>query len=499
MRASVRGARYLRSHAALFNSVVGSSTSASALSLLAADPAASSAAASAVASSAARLRRAFGAAAPADAGAAGDGAVLSAWVQSYYRRPRPDLLVPALSFAGGVPGSWTGAAAFGGAVFLGTVARAAAPSAAEVTALVEAASSAAAARVAAGGDFNRCAEQLDTLLRGLRLAGGEGRDALLARVSAAWRDDVLAHPGANSDAGGAAEPLADLLALADSLAPPAADGGGGARAVGDPLLWPVPALDLPAFERHIAAEPLSPYGATRYLLLHTRAGHALAAAPSRRAAWAEFAPALAATVTAALVDGYWSRFYATGDPATLVRVLDVGALYLPFADEYGDAPLLLAAPPGAPPGAWVADLADDALAAMRFEAGRYALWTLLANAQVHTQVGGWFLRQAGDAADAAALLDPFSRAAELSHADEQRLLLQRLLAPAIRNAYAHAQHDGIGSGLWPAEGSVEDAVSPHADADPDASPLHGAAAQASEPLESVVAALLRGGAKCGGG
>jgi hypothetical protein len=262
-------------------------------------------------------------------------------------------------------------------------------------------------------------------------------------------------------------------------------------------------VDLPAFEAHVAAAPLSFYGATRHLFLHTRTAHALAAR-GRRADFAAFAPAAAAEVTRALVDGCWSTFYASGDPAALARVLDVGVLYLPHADEYGDS--ALAAPGAGAPAdeaRWDDDFDGDAVARMRFDAGRHALWSLLANAQAHVQVGGWLLRQAGDALDGAALLDPVSRLATVSRDDERRLQLQRLLAPALRAAHAHALDSGIGCGRWPPsydDGGGGGGAAPQLeDGAAAASPLHGAAADSSAAvhLGADVAAVLGSGDAAG--
>ena len=429
---------------------------------------------------------------------------LNEWVQTYYRRQRPDLLLPALAHAARVPGALVGSAAMGGAVFLAHVLARVCSSAADMAAVLAHARLVAAAALADSGDndvglAHRLAEQLDTLLRAFMLCNRRDFDEVLREVQGAWRADLAAALAARGDAGG--EQPSDLAALADSLLPPSTPARSAARAA-SLLAWPVPALDLPRFEAHLAAEAFSPYGATRHLFLHTRAAHLLASAGKARAAdFAAFAPPLAALVTAALVDGYWSHFYATGDPAAISRVLDVGVLYLPFADEFGDA--AIAGPASADDERWAGAFDGDALAHMRFEAGRHALWTLLANAQVHAQVGGWFLRDAGAALDSAALLDPVSRLATLSHEGERRLQLQRLLAPAMRTAHAHAMEYGIGSGQWPASydegasaaGSRVAALEAHPGATAAGSALHGAPSiGTSTDIGAAVAALLSAGA-----
>jgi hypothetical protein len=246
--------------------------------------------------------------------------------------------------------------------------------------------------------------------------------------------------------------------------------------------------------------------------MHTRAGYVLAR--QSKPSFAVLVPHLATVVTRALVDGYWSYFYATGDPVAISKVLDVGTPYTAFVEEYGDAPVVHYKP--LPRGAdgsgssddpvfrdWAADFEDDPYSLMRFDTSRYALWTLVMNAATHTHVGESFLRQADQLHDHVALLDPVTRLETMTAFGEQRLQLIKLLAPAVHEMHQRALMDGIGSGQWPASydagrlaalsgeglGSAARLLS---DGTGD-SALHGAPAEQSQDVGAALAALLKSG------
>ena len=245
-----------------------------------------------------------------------------------------------------------------------------------------------------------------------------------------------------------------MRALAASLLPPP-----GAHNRTSFLRWPIPTLNLSAFEAHLRSEPFALYGATRHLFARTHAMHALAqrgtrnsepnAATTARHTFVVLSPRLAQDVTVSMVEAMWAHFYATGDARAVSRVVDVGVAYGEFLDEFGDAPVTafngldddMSPPPEA--------IADDPYARMRFNASRFALWSLLWHASRHTAVGDAFASSYASLNDKAALLDPMDTGEVLTAFGRSRLELMRVLLPSMTECAASAWSGGIGSGTWP--------------------------------------------------
>lgn len=404
---------------------------------------------------------------------------LSAWMQCYYRRPSPELLPGALLAALRDPSPWSGARSLVGAAFLAGVLRASARDAASARGVLSvffaaareeaiargvsmtgegSARSAFEAASDAGGE-----ELFDTLLRSFWLAGGVGGglhfDEILAGASAEACMNVAASPfdewdgegGASGGGdGGGGRPRvsrADRAALASSIFPPPEERCRASSVVS----WPLPLQNMAAFEAHLRGARFALYGATRYWFARTHAMHALGAKGdvSSRASFSALSPPLAQDVTIALVDALWAHFYATGDGRRVVsRVLDVGTDYADFLEEEGTAPvetcvdvrgvLFGAAPPPL-------SVADSPLDLARFNASRYALWSLLVAAREHTAVGDAFAADFSELNDAAVL-----RPDELTAFARKRLTICHALLAAMQEAAAAASVTGIGSGNWPA-------------------------------------------------
>jgi hypothetical protein len=321
---------------------------------------------------------------------------------------------------------------------------------------------------------------VDTLLRALWLAGGEGGGGGGARGGggeAALFDGALARAlpryagmlagarswaaaGGSADAQAAGGGAAFDAALVASLAPPSRG-----RQVPPLTSWPLPTVSFAAFEASLGAWanghgggdgagdiPLLARG-SRYLLAALRS-------VARRGVDGHNAtvgvPELASLATQSLVDALWATFFATGDPAAVERVLDAGTGYAEFLEEHGDAWVTKfrsgsvggegggdAAPrdfTGVPPS-----LEDDPLASMRFSASRYALWSLLVNASTHTAVGDAVARHH----DAVAELAAEGGREGMTAFGLRRLELLDALAPSLGALAEHAAAHGIGSGAWP--------------------------------------------------
>jgi hypothetical protein len=417
---------------------------------------------------------------------------LAAWMQCYYRRPSPELLPGAFLAALHDPRPWSGARSLAGAAFLAGILRASARDGASARGVLgvffAAAREAAIARgVSVTGDgsarsaFEAAAdaggeEVFDTLFRAFWLAGGGGGglhfDEILAGASAEACANVAASPpeewageggrggggggggggrgGDDENGGGGGSPRApraDRAALALSIFPPA-DERCRASSV---LTWPLPLQNMAAFETHLKSARFALYGATRFWFARTHAMHALGAkgGVSARASFSALSPPLAQDITVALVDALWAHFYATGDGRRVVsRVLDVGTDYADFLEEEGTAPVetcvdergvVFGASP--PP----LSVADSPLDLARFNAARYALWSLLVAARGHTAVADAFAADFSELNDAAVL-----RPDELTAFARKRLTICHALLAAMQEAAAVASVEGIGSGNWPA-------------------------------------------------
>ena len=375
-------------------------------------------------------------------------------MQTYYRKPRPDLLMGALVEGMRASASLLGPAALPSAVFLSHVLRAAvrtSDAAAGLLARCVSASGSASPPKAASSAAG--SEALDTLLRAMRLSGAPHLQTCVEAASRQWTRAVRDLSGDEE-----ASRHQEHECLTRSLRE-----GSGAPF----LTWPVPALGVTAFQATIEGTEFPVWGATRHLFLRTHAFHVMAR--HQRPRFVATLPDLASLVTTSMLDGYWAHFYATGDALTAVtRVLDVATPYCDFVEEYGDvwvthyAPSLRDSDPsrtaggvdvsGAPP-----EFDDDPYNRMKFVTSRYALWSLLVHAATHTAVGDCFARLALSAHDRAALVSPLTRAGTITAFGERQLQLMQLIFPAVQDLRVRATESGIGSGQWPATYEDEDA------------------------------------------
>ena len=413
------------------------------------------------------------------------GPPLEEWMQSFYRRPRPDLLVGGFLCALKTPGAWVGSGALPGSSFLGGLLRPLLRTTPDVELLF--ATLMRGAVEASGGEEVEgealpsgagVPEVMDTVLRGLAFSGTTPGAQFLAATSSMYKQELAVRPLGRGETPGN---RAAAVALATSLSPPHP---------APPLAeWAIPSLNLPAFEAHIAAQEFSHYGCgSRFLFAHTHAAWAVAA--TDKAAYRAGAPRLANLVTRGMVDAYWGAFYATGDPVWPLRVLDVGTPYAEFLDEFGDewvsqynpslsrdssalasaarAEAVTAGAAGDEERAASASARADAayysglpealvdsadtspLPLLRFDTSRYALWTLLLHAGTHTSVAQTFFRHASAVNDKLAKMDPVARSEDVTSFGNSRAVLLQALLPAMMQLGGPADQHGIGSGVWPA-------------------------------------------------
>ena len=367
------------------------------------------------------------------------------WMQTYYRRPKPEFL-PAAIIEGRNTGVMLPSSSFSMAVFMSRLFKASFRKEEDRRKLVLQ------SLLAASNGENIDLDMLETLLRSLYLADDPLCDLILQQQLKSMKE--LNHDA--SDAG----------LLAASLTPPV-DGSRPHFST-----WPIPVINLQGFESHImslaaqygAVAMGSQYGrGSLYLLRHMQAAAQQSAADPKRFR-SHTAPALASLVTCQLVDAYWAGFYSTGDPVYVDKVLDVATQYVDFFEEFGDAWVTQyrqppPPPPSQPSGGLAAkavdydgvppDIADDPLATMRFETSRYALWTFLINASTHTAVCDAFKRHTGRVADSLSVLDSTSVEARMTVFGRKRLRLLELLMPQVAQLATQAGQSGIGSGTWP--------------------------------------------------
>jgi hypothetical protein len=379
---------------------------------------------------------------------------LQEWMQTFYRRPRPDLLLGVWAAAAQTPGAFTGPGAFPAAVFLSrSVVQQFEHSSDRLYSWIDALSFA--SSLGAGLDNPpqtslHSAALMETLFRALYLADKPLFDATLGEIVPTW---VREHQEEHEV--GADDEVSELAAAAASLFPPPP-----AR-VRVPLLdWPIPSMSLSTFEAHVTQSRFPIYAASRYLFSGTHACYQLA--NKDRGRLAVLLPHVASCVTNSLVDGYWSEFYARGTPHAVLRVIDVATPYMDFVDEYGvewatkykQAEAAVSLSSGWNDlGGIPEEFGSDPYARMRFETSRYALWSLLVNAATHTVVGDVFIRHAAAMDERVAMLGPLSDV-EIAHVGmtafgRTQLRLMKILSPSIADLYQHADKIGIGSGIWP--------------------------------------------------
>jgi hypothetical protein len=151
-----------------------------------------------------------------------------------------------------------------------------------------------------------------------------------------------------------------------------------------------------------------------------------------------------------MVDAYWGVFYATGEGGAVERVMDVATGYWEFVEEFGLGPALQYTTTPLPP-----DLQDTPYVAMRFQASRHALWSLLWHAQRHTAVGDHYtssLKQLNDRAVLSSLGEGEGEEGEgqgITRFGRDRLDLLLHIKPTMQALSALAWEQGVGSGKWP--------------------------------------------------
>ena len=388
---------------------------------------------------------------------------LQEWMQTYYRRPRPDLLVGAWAIASKIPGALTGDAALSGAVFMSHIVlnfqqEKHLHSSLEVLNAASRMRNGTTSESSSGENSTkdsdlRSAELTETLYRAMYLANRPAFDRRLEAVSSRWLASLSETVDSDDE----------LAALAQSLFPPPKE------RIRVPLLeWPIPALSLAVFELHVTRSRYPIYAVTRYLFSGTHAAYLLAK-KSDLMRLAQLLPQLATVVTMSMVDGLWAEFYATGNPKAIIRILDVGTPYMDFIEEYGVLPVTgykneLNARRGAPAvtltSGWgdpaasglAEEFVSDPYSRMRFETSRYALWTLLIHSSTHTSVGDTLLQHSAMTEDRVAMFGPFGAEEEgamTAHGRTQLLLLKAIM-PSIASLRRHSEAGGIGSGHWPA-------------------------------------------------
>ena len=382
---------------------------------------------------------------------------LSEWMQTYYRRPRPDLFRGALIEALQTPGAFAGPAALPAAVFLSYVLPRIAATPSELRATLQYCSDA--ARATAGtvesGEWIH-GEVLDTVLRAMYLAHSPLFDHHLEHITAVSAHGV--QDGLNDDDTMNAERRAELASVTKSLYPSREVAGRRAPVTA----WPLPSLVLESFQATLAGDEFPIFGASRFLFMHTHASYVMARRDSRK--FVAAVPELARIVTESIIDGLWARFYATGDAlGTVVRILDAATPYADFYEEYGDQWVTKFKPPhvaavseevgvGAANDRYSGvpeEFDDDPYGAMRFATSRYAIWTLMVNASTHTVVGQAFARHLAVLDDRLSLMNPIDRETLVTAFGNKRVALMRVLAPAMEEMFAAADGGGIGSGVWP--------------------------------------------------
>ena len=203
----------------------------------------------------------------------GGGGGVAEWVHTFYRRPRPDLAIGALTTALATPGALAGAAAFPAVAFLAHVVPRICRDAASAEALLR--YGADVARHSCGA--SDAAEKVDTLVRAVswsRAVAPHG--AVVAGVFAdAWRSRLQRGAPRRDDA----DDVAEAWDVADSIAPPAGSDAAAVVAAGPVALLhvPVPSLDIGSLQRHVTRQlHWSFTGGSRHLFRYVRAVHRLA-------------------------------------------------------------------------------------------------------------------------------------------------------------------------------------------------------------------------------
>jgi hypothetical protein len=397
-----------------------------------------------------------------------DAEPLGEWMQTYYRRPRPDLVIGA--FAHGLFASnkaFIGNGAFPSVVFLSHVLKQSIKDKeifVKFLKMVEyLLKEYRKKEERLSNDSNSDqekemlqvagAEQFDTVLRAIYLSQLSFGDEYLKSVSTAWLDGLEKVDFSDKNA-----EYLEFSVLAKSIYP--VEFGLPARMKLADI--PIPSLNLTKFEKHVKENILTVYNSSRYLHNHIYAGYLLAnnksASKVEMAKFSLYSPDLALLVTKSLVDGYWAEFYATSSPRMIEKVLDVGTLYVKYLEEFGDKYVTEYR------GVFSSnndtndeidyskipsDIAQDPIAKLEFESSRYALWTFLVNASTHTNVCEEYFRSLSNLQDKVIMENPLSHDDTLTAFGKQRLELLQLLFPAMSELGKGANDFGIGSGKWP--------------------------------------------------
>jgi hypothetical protein len=203
------------------------------------------------------------------------------WLHSYYRMPRPDLLQGALREMMLAPITWHGYKSLLPVVFLSNLLKELLQTTNDIDAFMYSLS----ALAASAGNSPSSKAVSDIVLRAMYMAQEPRFDSFLAlRVQQNCEQLVAANSTTQRDL------LDQLLAMEISLCPPR-----HVRHRDGILNWPIPPMNIAAFQKHVASFEFPMYGATRFLFEATHAGYYHAT--RKPASFAAYIPQLATVVT----------------------------------------------------------------------------------------------------------------------------------------------------------------------------------------------------------
>lgn len=375
---------------------------------------------------------------------------LEAWMHTFYCKPHPELLPAVMLEIARTPGALTGPNALSFITFFSHLFVKFCQNSRDAEEVLEMYYTALA--VDLPEDYNKdplqsrpyAPEQLDSLLRAFWLADKPHFDEMLLQSSKKWVDNVD-HMRITE------KRKEDLRIFAQSLAPPTTE-----NARTHIVNWPIPCINLAAFEKALKESPICMYGASHYWLSRTYSLYVLNKYGRTRnetedsikntADFSLLSPRLATDITCAMVDAFWACYYATGDRLPIQRVMDVGTLYWEFQEEYGDKYVSERESSHRTPPE---ELMDDPYMLMKFECSRYALWTFLNHAGLHTGVSDAFGGMYSELNNKASMFDPLGNLGIMTAFGRRQLDLMHVLFPAMQRMSSLSWKSGIGSGKWP--------------------------------------------------
>ena len=404
-----------------------------------------------------------------DVGAMRGSPQFQSWAETFYRRPHPELLPGAILDLILTPGAGVGTSSLPVAIFLAEIINRVVHQRPEDGVLIIesliASIESEQVRMSNNTAFaDEALEKADTVLRAFFLADTPACDLILENAVTQWAQSFEAIHGTKQ------EQMSGLGALGQSFLPPKEYRN--RKKLHD---WPIPVMNLSLFERNITQNEYPLYGCTRFWFIHTHAlyssssyARSLLSATSLTDSSQEEArrhsgrvkvmsPVLAQDLTVSMVDAFWSSFYVNGNPASVLRVLDIATLYVEFLEDPGigeqfllpsndpetiKSGTLLPSPP--------IDILDDPLSLMRFQASRHALYSLFRHISTHTDVGPIVLKHHENLEDKADLTGSLvTGESAFTSFGVKRLALLRHFRSTITHLSEQAEKDGIGSGVWP--------------------------------------------------